>query len=232
MATFCYNDVTLDENDHFESGLAAMYPRENPETDWGKIGMWASAASRVMDYVQTLPQIDKSRIFALGHSRLGKTAIWTAVQDERFAAGCSNDSGCSGAAITRQKQGEHVKEITKNFPYWFCGNYQKYIDRENEMPFDQHQLLALMAPRTLYVASAVEDLWSDPYSDFMSAKLASDAYELLGVTGLVNPTGEMIGVNEHLHEGNVGYHMRAGKHFMSRDDWKQYMAYFDKHYPG
>ena len=100
------------------------------------------------------------------------------------------------------------------------------------MPFDQHQLLALMAPRTLYVASASEDLWCDPKSEFMSAKLASDAYELLGLTGMVNPTGEIVGVNEHLHEGNVGYHLRTGKHFMSRYDWQQYMAYFDKHYPG
>lgn len=232
MATFCYDDVTLDKNDNFESGLAAMYPRNDPATDWGKIGMWAFAASRVMDYVQTLPQVDKSRIYAIGHSRLGKTAIWTAVQDERFAAGCSNNSGCSGAAVTRGKQGERVKEITKSFPYWFCGNYQKYIDREHEMPFDQHQLLALMAPRKLYVASAEEDTWADPYSEFMAAKLASDAYDLLGMTGLVNPTGEMIGANEHLHEGNVGYHMRSGKHFMSRYDWQQYMMYFDKHCPG
>ena len=232
MATFCYNDVTLDKDDNFESGLAAMYPRNDPATDWGKIGMWAFAASRLMDYVQTLPEVDKSRIFSVGHSRLGKTSIWCAAQDERFAAGCSNDSGCSGAAITRDKTGEHIEQITRNFPHWFCGNYKKYVGREDEMPFDQHQLLALLAPRTLYVASAKEDAWSDPYSEFMAAKLASEAFELLGGKGLVNPTGEFIGVNEHLHEGNVGYHMRSGLHFMSRNDWQQYMMYFDKHFPG
>ena len=232
MATFCYNDVTLDKDDNFESGLAAMYPRDDPATDWGKIGMWAFAASRLMDYVQTLPEIDKSRIFSVGHSRLGKTSIWCAAQDERFAAGCSNDSGCSGAAVTRDKTGEHVEQITRNFPYWFCGNYRKYVGREDEMPFDQHQLLALLAPRTLYVASAQDDAWSDPYSEFMSAKLASEAFELLGGKGLVNPTGEFIDANEHLHEGNVGYHLRTGAHFLSRYDWQQYMMYFDRHFPG
>ena len=232
MATFCYNDVTLDKDDNFESGLAAMYPRDDPATDWGKIGMWAFAASRLMDYVQTLPEIDKSRIFSVGHSRLGKTSIWCAAQDERFAAGCSNDSGCSGAAVTRDKTGEHVEQITRNFPYWFCGNYKKYVGREDEMPFDQHQLLALLAPRTLYVASAQDDAWSDPYSEFMSAKLASEAFELLGGKGLVNPTGEFIDANEHLHEGNVGYHLRTGAHFLSRYDWQQYMMYFDRHFPG
>ena len=231
MATFCYNDVTLDK-DEFDSGLAAMYPRENPATDWGKIGMWAFAASRVMDYVQTLPEVDKSRIFVVGHSRLGKTALWCAAQDERFAAGVSNDSGCSGAAITRGKQGERVEQITRNFPYWFCGNYKKYIGREQDMPFDQHQLLALLAPRHLYVASALEDIWSDPLSEFMAASLAGEAYRLLGLRGLVNPTGEFIAPGESLHEGEVGYHLRTGLHFLSRYDWQQYMRYFDRHFPG
>lgn len=231
MATFCYEDVVPDRNDNFENGLAAMYPRTNPATDWGKIGMWAFAASRVMDYVQTLPEIDKRRIFSVGHSRLGKTSIWCAAQDERFAGGISNDSGCSGAAITRGKQGETVEAITKHFPYWFCGNYKKYIGREYEMPFDQHQLMALIAPRSLYVASAAEDTWADPASEFMAAYLAGQAYERLGLKGLVNPKGDYIAAGEHLHEGSVGYHMRAGVHFMSRYDWQQYMLYFDKHFP-
>lgn len=231
MATFCYNDVTKDNAD-MSDGLAGMYPRNDPAADWGKIGMWAFAASRVMDYVQTLPEIDKSRIFSVGHSRLGKTSIWCAVQDERFAGGVSNDSGCSGAAITRDKQGERISDITRTFPFWFCGNYQKYVDREHDMPFDQHQLLALMAPRALYVASAQEDIWADPYSEFMSATLASDAYNLLGGKGLINESGEFISVGESLHDGDVGYHLRSGVHFLSRYDWQQYMRFFDKHFPG
>lgn len=231
MATFYYNDVAADTDDGFTGGLAAMYPRENPDTDWGKIGMWAFALSRVMDYVQTLPEIDKSRIFSVGHSRLGKTSIWCAVQDERFAGAVSNDSGSSGAAISRDKQGERVGDITRVFPYWFCGNYKKYAGNEDQMPFDQHQLLALMAPRALYVASAAEDVWSDPNSEFMAATLASDSYEMLGMHGLINPTRDYIDVGEHRHEGNIGYHLRKGLHFLSRDDWQQFMTYFASHFP-
>lgn len=231
LASFCYKDVVCDEDDGFRGGLAALYPRENPLTDWGKIGMWAFAASRVMDYVQTLPAIDKRRIFCVGHSRLGKTSIWCAAQDERFAGGVSNDSGCSGAAVTRDKQGEHVKDIIANFSYWFCGNYRKYADNEQAMPFDQHQLVALLAPRHLYISSAQEDTWADPRSEFMSAHLASEAYRLLGGSGLINPTGEYIEAGEQLHEGRVGYHLRTGTHFLSRYDWQRFMMYFDKHMP-
>ena len=166
-----YNDVTRDTEDNFESGIAKMYPRRNDGTDWGKIGMWAFAASRMMDYIQTLPEIDRQRVYVAGHSRLGKTAIWCGVQDERFAGVVSNDSGCSGAAVTRGKKGEHVVHITKNFPFWFCKNYQKYIENEENMPFDQHQLLALVAPRPLCVGSATEDEWADPQSEQMAARL-------------------------------------------------------------
>lgn len=231
MATFCYKDVTSDDGD-MTNGLAAMYPRDNPATDWGKIGMWAFAASRLMDYVQTLPEIDKSRIFSVGHSRLGKTSIWTAVQDERFAGCCSNDSGCSGAAITRAKDGERIAEIMRNFPYWFCGNYQKYIGKEYDLPFDQHQLLALVAPRALCVASAEQDGWSDPKSEYMAAYMASDAWKLLGLPGLVNAPADYPKAVCHYDEGTVGYHLRTGEHFMSRYDWLSYIKYFDKHFPG
>lgn len=231
MATFCYNDVAFDGEDNFEGGLAAMYPREHPDTDWAKISMWAFAASRVMDYVQTLPEIDKSRIFSVGHSRLGKTSIWCAAQDERFAGGVSNGSGCSGVAVTRGKLGEHIDDIVARFPYWFCGNYKKYAGNEEALPFDQHQLTALLAPRNLYISSAIEDIWADPHSEFMSAHLATEAYALFGKTGLINPTGEYIKVGEQLHEGNVGYHVRSGVHFLSRYDWQRFMMYFDKHFP-
>lgn len=175
MATFCYNDVTEDRDDNFSSGLAAMYPRDDNGTQGGKISMWAWAASRVMDYVQNLDCIDKKRIFSVGHSRLGKTSLWASVQDQRFAAAVSNDSGCSGAAISRGKQGEKIKDIVTRFPHWFCKNYQQYQDKEYELPLDQHQLLSTMAPRPVYVASAVEDLWADPQSEFLSCLAASKA---------------------------------------------------------
>ncbi len=225
LAIVNYNDVTKDTEDNFESGIAKMYPRRNDGTDWGKIGMWAFAASRMMDYIRTLPGIDKERIYVAGHSRLGKTAIWCGVQDERFAGVVSNDSGCSGAAVTRGKKGEHVVHITKNFPFWFCKNYQKYIENEENMPFDQHQLLALVAPRPLCVGSATEDEWADPESEQMAAFLAGEAYELFDLPGLSGDIEKPVQPGEKRFEGRIGYQLRKGTHFLSRCDWQGYMEF-------
>lgn len=228
VAVMHYNDVTKDLEPDFTTGLAAMYDRSSDDgTLWGKISMWAWAASRVMDFVQTLDYVDKKRIFCVGHSRLGKTALWCGVQDERFAATVSNDSGCSGAAITRDKQGETVKDITTQFPFWFCKNYHKYAGREHEMPFDQHQLLAAMAPRLLYVASADEDIWADPQSEFLSCVAANEAYHLLDKKGIIHKN-RYPETGESLHEGKIGYHLRAGTHFLARFDWKQILLYMDR----
>lgn len=231
MATFCYNDVTSDRDDGFTSGLAAMYPRNDPDTDWGKLGMWAFATSQLMDYVLTLPTVDHKRIFVVGHSRLGKTAIWCAAQDERFAAAVSNDSGCSGADITRDKRGERIEQITDNFPYLFFRNYMRYRVREHELPFGQHQLLSLMAPRHLYVASVQEDVWSDLQSEYMATKLAGESYALFGMNGLVPDISDNPMPGDQLHDGRMGYHLRTGLHFLSRCDWQRFMHYFCRHFP-
>ncbi len=226
VATFHYNDVTTDNDGN--TGLMTMYPRDE-KTGWGKIGMWAFAASRVMDYALTREDIDHSRIAVNGHSRLGKTALWCGAQDERFSMVISNDSGCSGAAITRGKVGETVEAITRVFPYWFCGNYRAWADREHEMPFEQHMLLALTAPRCLYVCSAEEDSWADPESEFLSCAAASPAWTLCGETGLVTPD-HLPEIGDALHEGKVGYHVRSGSHFLSRADWLRYIEYRDRHH--
>ena len=227
LAAICYRDVTKDRNDDFTSGLAAMYPRSGAPDEWGKIAMWAWAASRVLDYVRTLPEVDPSRVFSVGHSRLGKTSLWAAVQDERFAAAIVNNSGCSGAAITRGKAGERIADIVTSFPHWFCENYRKYKGREEEMPFDQHQLVAAMAPRLVYISSAVEDTWADPKSEYLSAVAASEAYSLLGLPGLVHPDRWPLS-GESFHAGKIGYHLRAGTHFLSRADWQQFFRYLDR----
>jgi hypothetical protein len=186
--------------------------------------MWAWAASRVMDYLQTLEGIDGKRIAVIGHSRLGKTALWCAAQDERFAMGISNDSGCSGAAITRDKKGEHIKDITRSFKYWFCENYLKYVDNEEALPFDQHFLLSAIAPRPVYVCSALEDEWADPQSEFLSCVASSCVYELLGVKGLI-AGDEYPEPGTSLHEGSIGYHLREGTHYLSRYAWQRFMEY-------
>lgn len=231
VAGFCYNDVTKDTNDGFTSGIASMYPRRGNGTDWGKIGMWAFAASRLLDYVLTLPGIDPARVYVIGHSRLGKTALWCAAQDERFAGAVSNDSGCSGAAITRGKAGERVADITADFrfPYWFCPNYLAYRDNERAMPFDQHYLLALIAPRPLAVGSATRDEWADPESEFMSSILASEAWTAQGKTGLVADTSRLPEPGAELPDGMIGYHLRNGTHFLGREDWTAYIRFFNRH---
>jgi hypothetical protein len=228
IASFCYNDVVPDRDDGFVEGLAGMFStNKRAACEWGKISMWAWAASRVMDFLQTLDAVDRGRIAVVGHSRLGKTALWCAAQDERFAVGISNNSGCSGAALSRGKEGEQIHNITDMFGYWFCENYKKYRGNETALPFDQHFLLSAIAPRFVYVSSAEEDQWADPKSEFLCCVAASPVYELLGLKGLVTPdkypeTGTV------LHEGNIGYHMRKGTHYLSRYDWQCFMEYMRK----
>lgn len=224
LACLYYNDVAFDGEDGFAGGLAPLYPREGGAA-WGKIGMWAFAASRVLDYALTLPEIDPDRILCAGHSRLGKTALWAAAQDTRFAGAFSNDSGCSGAAISRGKQGESIQAIVDQFPYWFCENYRAYAGREDAQAFDQHWLLASIAPRPLYVTSASEDIWADPVSEFLSCVAASEAYRFLGRRGLVYREDAYPAVGEALHRGEIGYHLREGGHFLSRYDWQRFLAF-------
>lgn len=225
VASLFYKDVTADGSEI--DGIAAMYPID-PQTGWGKLGMWAFAASRVMDYLETLDAIDHRRVCVIGHSRLGKTALWCGAQDERFSMAVSNDSGCSGAAISRGKVGESIKDIAERFPYWFCGNYQGWKGREFEADFDQHMLLALLAPRRLYVCSATEDEWADPAMEYAGAKAASAAWEFLRMPGLIG--SETAPAPEApLHDGCVAYHLRTGPHFQGRADWNYVMAYREKH---
>ena len=224
IANIFYKDVT--DDGPACDGLAALYPRDE-KTGWGKIGMWAFAASRVLDYLETRDDIDAARACVIGHSRLGKTALWCGAQDERFSMVVSNDSGCAGAAISRGKIGESVDRIAGVFPYWFCGNYQAWRGRDHDAPFDQHMLLALVAPRRLYVCSAEEDAWADPESEFLGCVAASEAWTVQRVPGLITPD-ELPGVGVPLMDGGICYHMRAGSHFLSRTDWGYHMACREK----
>lgn len=215
-----YNDVAFDGEDGFSGGLAAMYDRSI--YSWGKLRMWAFAASRALDYLLTNPRVDATRIGVAGHSRLGKTALLAAATDTRFSLACANCSGCSGDAITRDKAGERIKEITDKFPYWFCESYKQYVGREGEMPFDQHFLVAAVAPRRVALGAAVEDVWADPDSQYLSAVAASPAWELLGKTGFVHPDRLPV-PGDDFTEGELCYHLRTGTHFFSRADWHRYL---------
>ncbi len=229
LASLGIGSVTRDDGD-FSSGIASLYPRM-PGSGWGKIGMWAYAASRVLDFLKTLEPLSAVPVAVIGHSRLGKTALWCGAQDERFGFVVANDSGCSGAAITRGKRGEHIDDITKNFPYWFCENYAQYADNEDALPFDQHFLLAACAPRKIYIGTAEEDIWADPDAEYLSCVAAGEAYRALDLAGFVAPR-EYPQAPAHFHDGDIGFHIRRGTHYLSRYDWKMAMAYILRHTEG
>lgn len=230
-AAFMVTNVAADAKAGFSQGV---FPSVQPEGErtadsWATISAWAWAASRVMDWIEAEPLIDAKRVGIVGHSRGGKTAIWTGANDRRFAMVCSNDSGCSGAKLNHINlpRSESIAKITNRFPYWFCVNYRRHVGREMEMPFDQHELLALIAPRLLCVASATNDGWAGPEGEWWSAKLASPAWELYGKKGLVADSMPAPGAPQQ--EGCVSYHLRAGGHDLSPYDWKCYMDFADRH---
>ena len=232
VAEMVMNDISRDVDDSWESGMAKLlYPDGIRKPDEaGKITMWAYAASGVLDYLLSMECVDRTCVAAAGHSRLGKTALWAAANDTRFTHAFSNESGCAGAALTRKKVGETFPEIYQRFPYWFCENMKKLassVEASENACFDQHYLLASIAPRKVYVASAQQDQWADPVSEYLCCQAASEVWEMLGATGFVAPN-RLAEPGERFAEGNIGYHIRTGTHFLSRHDWIRFCEFLKK----
>lgn len=231
VATMCYHDIYPDRAELRDYSVASLFPDyisgSKNHDEWEAIGVWAWGSSRIVDYLEREGRIDMSKIAIMGHSRQGKAALWSGAQDSRFKVVISNDSGCGGAALSKRVYGENIARITTVLSHWFCPAFSQYAGNEENLPFDQHEMLALIAPRHLYVASAEGDLWADPKGEYLSAYYTNKVYELYKMKGLDSP------VPPAVHQpimNDVGYHIRAGKHDVTDYDWERFMDFCDLHF--
>ena len=215
----------------FQTGIHPLFYRAGQSfpkaNEWGVIAAVSWSASRVMDYLETDHDIDAKRIAAMGHSKMGKATLWTCAQDQRFALAILAQSGCGGAALWKRNFGENMEKMVTRFPYWLCRNAAKFSRNEEDLPVDQHMLIACIAPRPVYVASGEDDLWADPRSEYQSAYHAGELYRLLGKKGLTSETSPPVG--EAILQSDVGYHNRPGGHSVEMFDWLKFIEFAELH---
>lgn len=231
VACFKNTDAAPDNLSCYETGIIPYYYRPGqtcPDPDqWGSIAAWAWTASRLMDYLEKDPDIDASKVAVEGHSRLGKTALWAGAVDRRFAMVYPAGSGCCGAALSRRMYGETLFNANVSFPHWLAGNFQQFSMREQYMPFDQHEVIALCAPRPVYLAGGVDDTWADPRGEYLAGRAANPVYALYGVPGLVSD--ELPAQDVPDQQGRIAYHVRTGGHTVNEFDWLRFIEFADKY---
>ena len=232
VATAYYGDIEPDHAEGWKEGVRAALSEKGAETtwkggEWGAISAWSWGLSRILDYLETDPDINASQAAVIGHSRLGKTSLWAGASDPRFGIVISNDSGEGGAALMRRNIGETTEIITRAFPHWFTPRYRDYAADVNACPVDQHMLIALMAPRPVYVASAAEDNWADQKGEFLSCLNAEPVYSLFGKKGL--GVKEPPAIDQPVGD-TIGYHNRTGIHDVTDYDWQQYLKFAGRHF--
>lgn len=236
LATFNYADVDPDFDDGFQNGVHPLFyaaGQSEPAADeWGSIGAWAWGLSRVLDYLLLDSDIDSNRVAVMGFSRLGKAALWAGAQDERFALVVSNESGLLGASLSRREGiasgKEPLSRLVDTYGYWFSRNLAQYAKNTDLLPVDQHQLIALIAPRPVYIASAIYDAWSDPLGEFEGGFYAKEVYKLLGTEGI--SAEHMPPLNTPV-QSVIGYHIRSGDHGIKLYDWQRFLDFADIHLP-
>jgi hypothetical protein len=229
-ATVGYQDIQTDRVNTLNEGVigVTLAGKAAPEAgEWGAITAWAWGISRMIDYFETDHSVNAKQVAVFGHSRLGKTALWASALDERIAAVFSSCAGEMGSALSRRDWGETVDDMAQNFPYWFAGNFQKWPGRWNEMPVDAHMLIALSAPRPVFVTGGTADQWADPVGEFLAEQAAGPVYRLLGKKDLGVTT--LPALDTPLTRGDLGWHYHTGGHAATPDDWKAFLEFVGKY---
>jgi hypothetical protein len=231
IAAFQVADAAPDDAKLFANGVLQLYPEQlAADNGMRAIGAWGWAASRVMDYFENESLVDETKVALVGQSRGGKASLWAAAQDKRFAICVSNCSGSTGAKLAKREFGERIRRINTSFPHWFSTNYKKYNDKESLLPVDQHELIALIAPRPVYATNATEDLWADPRGTFLALKNAEKVFGLYGLKSALDK--EPPAPDTAVIRSPLGYHNRTGAHNMTLFDWKNFIRFTDYHFKG
>jgi len=226
-ATIYYQDIEPDFKGGDAYGIRSLFrvgQTEPPVDSWGSIGAWSYGLSRALDYLEKDKDVDAKRVAILGHSRLGKTVLWAGAMDQRFAMVLSSCSGEGGASLARRNYGETISNLTSVFPYWFCNNFQKYSGHADQLPVDTHELIALIAPRPVYITAGETDRWADPKGEFLACVAAAPVYRLLGAGGF--EADQMPQLDQPITH-TIAYHIHKGGHAVTAFDWDQFLNFAD-----